>query len=215
MCALAAGHISWQISFECCIEVHYRPTLIYTHMILVMLLLVFTIVRGTGGDLYIILLFEGRGGGGGEVLCSSFKQKDDTKIAASAGGYIRIARQWRFLVYLNSEYFTLMMLDVSFIFNPILTGLFESKFLLGGGGVNLTPPSDLGPKGADRRKILHGCQDTCKEYCYNLFLAKNCLFIMLLWFMQIRCIIITYLLIFPTNRISEGQFLAESYVQAL
>ena len=40
-----------------------------------------------------------------------------------------------------------------FRFNPILTGLFESKFLLGGGGVNLTPlsPSDLGPEGADRR----------------------------------------------------------------
>ena len=91
------------------------------------------------------------------------------------------------------------------LFNPILTGLFESKFLLGG-GVNLTPPSDLGPEGADRREILHGCQDTCKEYCYNLFLAENCFFIMLLWFMQIRCIIITYLLIFPTNRISEGQF---------
>ena len=74
---------------------------------------------------------------------------------------------------------------------PILTGLFESKFLPG--GVNLTPLSDLGPKGADRREILHGCQDTCKEYCYDLFLAKNSLFIMLLWFMQIRCIIITYL----------------------
>ena len=67
--------------------------------------------------------------------------------------------------------------------NPILTGLFESKFLLGGGGgggVNLTPPSDLGPEGADRREILHGCQDTCKEYCYNLFSAENGLFIMLL-----------------------------------
>ena len=25
-----------------------------------------------------------------------------------------------------------------------------------GGGVNLTPPSDLGPEGADRREILHG-----------------------------------------------------------
>ena len=35
-------------------------------MILVMmLLLVLTIIRGTGGDLYIILLFEGRGWGGG------------------------------------------------------------------------------------------------------------------------------------------------------
>ena len=58
---------------------------------------VLTIVRGTGGDLYVILLFEGRGRG---VLCPSFEQKDDTKIAASAGGYIRIARQWRFLVSL-------------------------------------------------------------------------------------------------------------------
>ena len=57
-----------------------------------------------------------------------------------------------------------------FRLNPILTGLFESKFLLGG-GVNLTPPSDLGPEGADRREILHGCQDTCKEYCYK---KKNC-----------------------------------------
>ena len=63
-------------------------------MILVMLLLVLTIVRGTGGDLYVILLFEGGGGG----LCPSFEQKDDAKIAASAGGYIRIARQWRLLV---------------------------------------------------------------------------------------------------------------------
>ena len=99
------------------------------------------------------------------------------------------------------------------IFNPILTGLFESKCLLG--GVNLNPPSDLGPEGADRREMLHGCQDTCKEYCYDLFLVENGLFIMLLWFMQIRCIIITYLLIFPTNKISEGQFLAESFVEAL
>ena len=66
--------------------------------------------------------------------------------------------------------------------NPILTGLFESKFLLGGGGggVNLTPPSDLGPEGADRREILHGCEDTSKEYCYEFFFAKNGLFIILL-----------------------------------
>ena len=57
-------------------------------MILVMLLPVLTIVQGTGGDLYVILLL----GGGGEV-CPSFEQKDDAKIAASAGGYIHIARQ--------------------------------------------------------------------------------------------------------------------------
>ena len=58
-CVHSAGHISWHISFECCIEVHY--TLIYTHtcMILVVLLLVLTIVRGTGGDLYVIRLFGG------------------------------------------------------------------------------------------------------------------------------------------------------------
>ena len=43
---------------------------------------------------------RGKGGGGGEVLCPSFEQKDD---AASAGGYIRIARQWRFLVILHFD----------------------------------------------------------------------------------------------------------------
>ena len=60
------------------------------------------------------------------------------------------------------------------MFNPILTGLFETKFLLlGGGGVNLTPPSDLGPEGADRREILHGCEDTSNEYCYNFFVQKT------------------------------------------
>ena len=63
-------------------------------------------------------------------------------------------------------------------FNPILTGLFESKFLLG--GVNLTPPSDLGPEGADRREILHGCEDTSQEYCYGKKNAENGLFIILL-----------------------------------
>ena len=43
----------------------YRGDYTLIYMILVMLLLVLTIVRGTGGDLYVILLFEGRGGGGG------------------------------------------------------------------------------------------------------------------------------------------------------
>ena len=46
---------------------------------------------------------RGKGGGGGEV-CPSFEQKDDTKITASAGGYIRIARQWRFLVIIHYCY---------------------------------------------------------------------------------------------------------------
>ena len=66
--------------------------------------------------------------------------------------------------------------------NPILTGLFESKFLLGGGGQfdPPPPPSDLGPKGADRRKILHGCEDTCKEYCTHKKIVENGLFIILL-----------------------------------
>ena len=56
--------------------------------------------------------------------------------------------------------------------NPILTGLFESKFLLGG-GLNLTPPSDLGPEGADRREILHGYEDTSKEYCYKKIFCQK------------------------------------------
>ena len=108
------------------------------------------------------------------------------------------------------------IVEQCFHFNPILTGLFESKVLLGGGGglAGQIPFQILAPK-ADHREILHGCQDTCKEYCHDLFLAEICLFIMLLWFMQIRCIIIPYLLIFRTNKISEGQFLAESIVEAL
>ena len=63
-------------------------------------------------------------------------------------------------------------------FNPILTGLFESKFLLGGGlGGQFDPPFRSRPKGADRCEILHGCQHTCKEYCYNLFLGGKQVFI--------------------------------------
>ena len=70
--------------------------------------------------------------------------------------------------------FTLVFLTL--FFNPILT-----KFFTGGGvGGQFDPPSDLGPKGADRREILHGCQDTCKEYCYKNSFAKNDLFIILL-----------------------------------
>ena len=63
-------------------------------MILVMLLLVLTIVRGTGSDLYLILLFKGMVEG--RFVPPSNKRM--MQIAASAGGYIRIARQCRFLV---------------------------------------------------------------------------------------------------------------------
>ena len=45
--------------------------------------------------------------------------------------------------------------------------------------------------------------------------AENGLFIILLQFMQIRYILSHILLIFPTNKIDEGQFLAESFVEAL
>ena len=51
-------------------------------------------------------------------------------------------------------------------------GFLRASFWLGG-GVNLTPPSDLGLEGADRRKILHGCEDTSKEYCYDFFFAEK------------------------------------------
>ena len=70
--------------------------------------------------------------------------------------------------------------------NPILTGLFESKFQLGGGGggrggqIWPPPPSDLRPEGADRCKCLHGCQDTCKEHRYANFFAGKGLFNILL-----------------------------------
>ena len=98
--------------------------------------------------------------------------------------------------------------------NPILTGLFESKFLLGGGSI--WPPLQISaPKGPIAAKFFMDVKTHVKSTATTFFLAENGLFIMLLWFMQIRCIIITYLLIFPTNRISEGQFLAESYVEAL
>ena len=63
-------------------------------MILVMLLLVLTIIQGTGNDLYLILLFEGMVGGRFVPPLN----KRMTQIAASAGGYIRIAWQCRFLV---------------------------------------------------------------------------------------------------------------------
>ena len=64
-------------------------------MILVMLLLVLTIVRA----LAAISTLSFRGNGGGRFV------KRMTQIAASAGGYIRIARQCRFLVIMRKRCF--------------------------------------------------------------------------------------------------------------
>ena len=52
-----------------------------------------------------------------------------------------------------------MLVNMRYLrFKTILTGLFESKFLLGGGGaISPPPPSDLGPEGADCREIF--CTD--------------------------------------------------------
>ena len=60
-----------------------------------------------------------------------------------------------------------------YYFNPISTGLFESKLLRGWGGGG----GGLGPEGADRREILHVCQDTCKEYCYDFIFLRRKRFI--------------------------------------
>ena len=55
--------------------------------------------------------------------------------------------------------------------NPILTGLFESKFLLGG-GVNLTPPSDLGPKGPIAAKFCTDVKTHVKSTATTFFWRK-------------------------------------------
>ena len=44
----------------------------------------------------------------------------------------------------NKQYFFRFFICKSYYVNPILTGHFESKVLLGGGG-QFDPPSDLGP----------------------------------------------------------------------
>ena len=63
------------------------------------------------------------------------------------------------------------------MFNPILTGLFESMQVFKGDPP--PPPSSLRPEWADHHEILHGCEDTCKEYCYKKIFAENGLFIIL------------------------------------
>ena len=83
------------------------------------------------------------------------------------------------LLCLKIQMYYMYMCNHFWWFNPILTGLFESKFLLGGGSI--WPPLQISaPKGADRREILHGCEDTSKEYCYREKNAENGLFIILL-----------------------------------
>ena len=65
-------------------------------------------------------------------------------------------------------------------FNPILTGLFESKFLLGGGGgVNLTPPplQISAPKGPIAAKFYMDVKTHVKNIAIKHFFAENGLFI--------------------------------------
>ena len=59
--------------------------------------------------------------------------------------------------------------------NPILTGLFETKFLLGG-GVNLTPLPDLGVEAA---KFCMDVKTHLKSIATKKKIAENGLYIML------------------------------------
>ena len=70
---------------------------------------VLTIIQGTGSDLYLFLLFEGIVGGRFVPPLN----KRMTQIAASAGGYIRIARQCRFLVIIIVIIFIIGLLVLS------------------------------------------------------------------------------------------------------
>ena len=74
--------------------------------------------------------------------------------------------------------------------NPILTGLFETKFLLGGGGGGqFDPPLQISaPKGPIAAKFCMDVKTHVKSIALKK-IAENSLFIVLLWFMQIRCII--------------------------
>ena len=62
-------------------------------------------------------------------------------------------------------------------FNPNCTGLFRSMKILGGGGASEAPPSDLGPKGADRREIWHAPQKLCTEKDLGFIFSKTAYFI--------------------------------------
>ena len=56
------------------------------------------------------------------------------------------------------------------MFNPILTGLFESKFLLGGG--QFDPPFRSRPEGADRAKFCMDVKTHVKSTATTLFWRK-------------------------------------------
>ena len=62
---------------------------------------------------------------------------EETKEATLSGDLLHYRL---FMAELEQSMMVGFMSKSFLIFNPILTGLFESKFLLGGGGVNLTPP---------------------------------------------------------------------------
>ena len=55
--------------------------------------------------------------------------------------------------------------------NPILTGLFESKFLLGGGGSIWPPPPP--PPFRSPQNFASWMSNTCKEYRYDFFLGRK------------------------------------------
>ena len=73
-----------------------------------------------------------------------FEQKDSQGFENSYNSYEQYPLE-NFFIFTIYQNYTLA-----------LTGLFESKFLLRGGGVNLIPPSDLGPKGPIAAKF---CMD--------------------------------------------------------
>ena len=67
------------------------------------------------------------------------------------------------------------------IFNPILTGLFESKFLLGGGGGSIWPLLQISaPKVPIAARFCMDVKTHVKSIA-TTFLGENGLFIMLIY----------------------------------
>ena len=63
------------------------------------------------------LYFEGKGGGGRFVL--PFEQKDDAKIAASAGGYIRMCEAMEISRIMYCFYTTLSLFSLMWHFKGV------------------------------------------------------------------------------------------------